>query len=324
MQRDRINLLVIANPDEPQLQMLDALPASTHVVIGKTFDALHDAARDADVLLKWQGSRTLFEQIWRLAPRVRWVHSMWTGIDRIVFPDLIDSPVPLTNSRGAFSESLAEFAIGAVLFFAKDFRRMVRSQKAGSWDPFDVDWVKSRTLGIVGYGDIGRAAAQKAKALGMKVEVLRRRPELSRNDPLVDMLWAPSDLAELLVRADYLLVAVPLTRDTRGLIGARELSALRSSAVIINVGRGPVIEEKSLIQALTDNRVRGVALDVFETEPLPAEHPFYKLENVLLSPHCADHTPGWLEQAMQAFLDNFERFRAGRPLHNIVDKHAGY
>jgi phosphoglycerate dehydrogenase-like enzyme len=324
MARNHINLLVLANPQEPQLRMLDALPSSTNVVIGKTLDALRDAAPGADVLLKWHGSRTLFEQVWRMAHQVRWVHSMWTGIDQVIFPDLIDSPVPLTNSRGAFSESLAEFAIGAVFFFAKDFRRMSRSQSAGVWDAFDLEWVKGRTLGIVGYGDIGRAAAQKAKALGMTVEGLRRRPELSRNDPLVDTLWAPSDLPELLSRADFLLLAAPLTRDTRGLIGARELGALRSNAVVINIGRGPVIEEKALVQALAENRIRGAALDVFETEPLPAGHPFYRLENVLLSPHCADHTPGWIEQAMQAFLDNFDRFHRGLPLQNIVDKHSGY
>jgi phosphoglycerate dehydrogenase-like enzyme len=259
-----------------------------------------------------------------MAPRVRWVHVCSAGLDRILFPELAASPVPLTNARGVFSQVLAEFAIGAVLFFAKGFRRMVLSQRAGLWDPFDTVEIRGQTLGMIGYGDIGRAVASRAHALGMTVVGLRRRPEQSRGDPYLAQVFAADQKHEMLARSDYLVMATPLTAESHSLIGAPEFEAMKRSAVLINVGRGPVVEERALVDALERKRIRGAALDVFDVEPLPAGHPFYKLENVLLSPHCADHTPDWKERTMRLFLENFERFRQGEPLLNVVDKKSGY
>ena len=259
-----------------------------------------------------------------MAPRVRWVHSRSAGLDGVLFPELAHSSAVLTNGRGVFSQSLGEFAIGAALFFAKDFRRMVLSQRAGLWDQFDIEEIAGRTLGIVGYGDIGRAIAWRAKAMGMKVAAVRRRPELATGDANVDEVFPPDRRLEMLARCDYVACAAPLTPETRGMVGRAEFAAMKPSAVLINVGRGPVVDEAALIEALQGRRIRGAALDVFEREPLPEGHPFYRLENVLLSPHCADHTADWLEQAMRFFLLNFERYRTGQPLVNIVDKSLGY
>jgi phosphoglycerate dehydrogenase-like enzyme len=128
----------------------------------------------------------------------------------------------------------------------------------------------------------------------------------------------------MLATCDFVVAAAPLTDETRGLIGPRQIAGLKPSAVVINIGRGPVIDEVSLVAALESNKIRGAALDVFDVEPLPAGHAFYKLTNVLLSPHSADHTPGWRDDAFQCFLDNFGRFTKGEPLQNLVDKHAGY
>jgi phosphoglycerate dehydrogenase-like enzyme len=321
---DDITVLVLADPAEPQLAMLKALPHSTNVVIGNTPAAFRSAAPGARVILNWSVSLEVFEQVWRMAANVRWVHSRSAGLDGVLFPALAESPVPLTNGRGVFSEILGEFAIGAVLFFAKDFRRMVASQMAGAWDQFDIVEIRGQTIGIVGYGDIGRAVAGRAHALGMKVLALRRRPELSRGDPFVDRILPPERKRELLADSDYVVVVAPLTPETHGLIGSAEFEAMKSTAVLINIGRGPVVDEAALVSALERKRIRGAALDVFDTEPLPASHPFYKLDNVLLSPHCADHTPDWKERAMQLFLDNFERFRRGEPLANVVNKKIGY
>jgi len=137
-------------------------------------------------------------------------------------------------------------------------------------------------------------------------------------------VYGPEGLLEMLSRSDYVVVAAPLTPETRGMIGAKEFAAMKPGAVIVNVGRGPVIDEAAMIRALTERRVKGAALDVFEREPLPADHPFYELENVLLSPHCADQTAGWEANAMRFFLTQFERFRKGEPLLNVVDKKRGY
>jgi phosphoglycerate dehydrogenase-like enzyme len=129
---------------------------------------------------------------------------------------------------------------------------------------------------------------------------------------------------EMLARSDYVVAAAPLTPETRGMIGQAQFEAMKSTAVLINIGRGPVVEEAALVRALASNRIRGAALDVFDKEPLPAGHPFYQLENVLLSPHAADHTPDWKERTMRLFIENFERFRRGEPLLNVVDKKLGY
>jgi phosphoglycerate dehydrogenase-like enzyme len=176
----------------------------------------------------------------------------------------------------------------------------------------------------VGYGDIGREASNLARAFGMKVVAVRRRATLSNQDPNLERTYPPEGLREMLASCDYVLVTTPLTPQTRGMIGEAELGAMKTSAVIINLGRGPVIVESALVSALTAKRIRGAALDVFDEEPLLEGHPFYSLENVLLSPHSADHTVGWASLAMEVFIENFERFRAGQPLLNLVDKKAGY
>jgi phosphoglycerate dehydrogenase-like enzyme len=319
-----LTLLVLSDPAERQLAMLEQLPSSTSIAVGNKVEAFERSAPDAEVLFNWSGGRQLVEQVWKIAPRVKWVHSRAAGLDGLLFPALVESPVILTNGRGVFSQSLGEFAVAAALYFAKDFRRMIRSQEAGRWDPFDIEEVNGQTMGIVGYGDIGRACASRAKALGMKVLALRRRPELSADDPHVTATFGFDRLQEMLPQCDYVVAAAPLTPETRHIISDAALSVMKRTAVVVNIGRGPVIDEAALIRALESGRIRGAALDVFEKEPLPADSPFYKLQNVLLSPHCADHTADWLEQAMQFFVAQFVRFASGESLLNVVDKKAGY
>lgn len=319
-----LNLAVVSTPDLPCLGLLSKLPKNVTVTIGNSEEELRDAFSKADVLLNGMGGGNLFRSLFPRAQSVRWVHSFAAGVEGILSPELINNPVPLTNARGVFAETLGEFVVAAALFFAKDLRRMVRSQSAGKWDQFDVDILFHQSMGIVGYGAIGRAAAKRAKALGMKVFATRRRPELLKGDPLVDQGFAIEQRAEMMAKADYVVATAPLTPATRGLIGEKEIAAMKPSGVIMNVGRGPVIDENALVEALQENRIRGAVLDVFDKEPLPADHPFWRLENVLLSPHCADHTPGWQEDAMEFFIENFHRFVNGEPLKNIVDKEAGY
>src|SRR5579863_5759422 len=181
-----------------------------------------------------------------------------------------------------------------------------------------------RTLGIVGYGGIGSAAAERARPFGMKILALRRRATLSVKDPLVDETFPSGRINDLMAASDYVMVAAPLTPETRGMVGAAQIAAMRPDAVIINVGRGPVIDQSALQAALEAGKIRGAALDVFEVEPLPAGHPFYKMPNVLVSPHTADRVEDFHALAYQAFFENFQRFEAGQPLINLVDKHAGY
>ena len=317
-------LLVLSDPDEPQLTMLEPLRDRLQIVIGPTMAAVATAAPSADALLVWTASRELLQQVFAIAPRLRWIHSRAAGLDTLLFPALVESPVPLTNSSGVYSRSLGEFVAASVLFFAKDFDRMKRNQAAGRWEQFDVEEAHGKTMGIVGYGDIGRASARLAKALGMRVLALRRRPEQSRDDELVDEVLGNDRLLELMARADYVVVTAPLTPDTRGLVNAAAIAAMKPTGVLINVGRGAVIDEAALIAALQRKVIRGAALDVFAQEPLPAGHAFYALDNLLLSPHCADHTQTWIDDAMQFFIGNLERFLRDEPLRNVVEKRLGY
>ncbi len=319
-----LTLLVLSDPTDPRLKLLARLPGDTRITVSDRAEAFRDAAPEADAMLCWFTPRPLVEEVFAAAPRLRWLHSSAAGVERLLFPALLESPVILTNSRGIFSSSLAEFALGAILFFAKDLRRMVRSQQAGAWDCFDVEEVAGQTLGIVGYGDIGRTVAERARAFGMRVVAMRRRPELSQDDPLLEAVYPAAGLRELLARSDYVAITAPLTPETCGLIGEAELRGMKPSAVVINIGRGPVVVEAALIRALQEHWIRGAALDVFDQEPLPDGHPYYRLENVLFSAHCADHTPGWMDRAMELFLDNYERFRRGEPLRNVVNKRLGY
>jgi phosphoglycerate dehydrogenase-like enzyme len=318
-------ILVLADPNEPQLALLEKLPAETNIVAGNSVEAFEQAAVEATVIFEWSGSQALLRAVFGVCPNVRWVHSRSAGLERMLFRELIERPVPLTNGSGVFSPALGEFVLAAILYFAKDFRRMVRNQMAGVWEPFDVMPALGQTVGIVGYGDIGRAVATRVRALGMAVLAVKRHVSPSHNgDPLVEQMYGPDRRIEMLRRCDYVVAAAPLTPETQGMIAEPEFAAMKPTAVVINVGRGPVIQEEALVSALSHGRIKGAALDVFDHEPLSEGHPFYKLENVLLSPHCADHTPDSLDRAMQFFIAQFERFQKGEPLMNLVDKKIGY
>jgi phosphoglycerate dehydrogenase-like enzyme len=322
---DDNTVLVLADPADPQLAMLADLPEKAGIAVGNSPEAFARAAPGASVIFNWSGSRALLREVFTMAPKVRWVHSRSAGLDSLLFPELVESPVPLTNGTGVFSLSLGEFALAAILYFAKDFRRMIRNQMAGRWEQFDITEISGQTVGIVGYGDIGRAVATRVRAMGMRVLAVKRHgPPLYNVDPLVDQIYSPEHRIEMISRCDYIVASAPLTPETRGMIGEAEFAAMKPSAVVINIGRGPVIDEDAMLKALTAGRIKGAGLDVFTHEPLPEGHPFYRLENVLLSPHCADHTADWLEQAMRFFLENFERFRKGEPLRNVVNKKLGY
>jgi phosphoglycerate dehydrogenase-like enzyme len=318
-------LLVLTAQGDKSIPLLAELRQKGRIVVG---DSVRDFASDsenAEIIFNWSGSVALLRDVFLISRRLRWIHSRSAGLEQTLFPELVESDVNLTNGSGVFSPSLGEFVVAAILYFAKDFRRMIRNQIAGIWEQFDVTMASDKTLGIVGYGSIGRAIAARARALEMKVLAFKRnvaRP--SPGDSSIDQVYGPEGLLEMLSGCDYVVVTLPLTEKTRGLIADAEFAVMKKNAVVINVGRGPTIDERSLIKALSEHRIRGAALDVFDQEPLPKDHPFYSLENVLLSPHCADHTPDWHDNAMRFFMTQLERFRTGEEFLNLVDKKRGY
>jgi len=276
---------------------------------GEDAASLRNAIGAADVIVLAPRYGNVLRELWPEAKRVRWIHSLGAGVETLPFDLLRNSDVVVTNSRGLYADALAEFAIAAMLWFAKDLRRLVRNQDSHVWEPFTVQRLEGSTVGIVGYGGIGRAVGRRAEALGIKIATVRRQA---------------GDLDEVIRASDYIVLSTPLTPETRGLINAERIARMRPTSVLINVSRGAVVDEAALVKALHEKRIRGAALDVYQTEPLPPTHPLWSLENVLISPHSADKTSDSHDRAMALFLHNLERFRREEALQNVVDKREEY
>jgi len=330
-------LLVLGRPGRAESAQLEEVTSDMEVVIGETADDLKEAAPRATAALCWWADRDMLREVLTSAPSLRWVHIMSAGINHLTSPELLEGGAVVTNGKGVFSDSLGEWVVGAILFFAKDFRRLLRSQAERRWDPFEVTEIAGQTVGIVGYGDIGRAVATRVRPLGMRVFGLTRRGPRSdsgraterRDDGVAgadaaEKIFGPEGLTAMIEQSDYVVVTAPLTPETRGMIGEAELAAMKPDAVLINIGRGPIVQEGPLVDVLVDKKIKGAALDVFHREPLPDDHVLYRLENVLLSPHSADRTPEFLGNAMQLFVQNLDRYRRGEALMNVIDKSAGY
>ncbi|KAL7486698.1 hypothetical protein ACHAW6_012296 [Cyclotella cf. meneghiniana] len=227
-------------------------------------------------------------------------------------------------AKGMFSSTLAEYCMMACSYFAKDLPRLMKQKNNIQWQQYPVLELRGSTLGVVGYGDIGRASAKLAKAYGMRVLGLKRNAS-SFSDPYCDHLYGIDGLHSLMAESDYILISTPLTEQTRGMISADVLSHCKQSAVIINVGRGPIIDENALIEVLKEGKIKGAGLDVMTIEPLPESSPLWTLDNVLLSPHNMDMTLTFMRESTEFFInENLPRFVKGKQLLNPVDKAAGY
>lgn len=262
-------------------------------------------------------------------PSVEWVHTRSAGIDFIssqnLFYKLNAADIQLTNAKGMFSSTLAEYCMLACSYFSKDLPRLMRQKNEANWEQYPVLELRGSTLGVVGFGDIGRASAKLAKAYGMKVLGLKRTVPESFSDECCDEIFDLSGLVEVVKRSDYILVSTPLTEQTRGLISKEVISHCKKTAVIINVGRGPIIDEEALIEALESGAIKGAGLDVMTVEPLPKESKLWKLPNVLLSPHNMDMTLTFMQESTEFFInENLPRFVREIELLNPVDKSAGY
>jgi len=324
----KTNLLVISPPEQRMLRSLEPLRATSDVFISDVQVEAERLAASAEVILfaGTTGTSISYPKLWQHAQSVRWVHSLSAGVEKLMFPGLAQSSVPLTNARGVYKRSLAEFALLGVLFHYKRGRRMLDNQREKSWSQFAVKFANERVMGIVGYGETGRECALLARGLGMRIHALRRNPSRSGDDQLLERNFAPHELQQMLGGIDVLLCATPLTPQTRHMISDAQFAALKPGALLINVGRGPVVDEAALIRALRNNTLAGASLDVFEEEPLPQSSPLWDMDNVLISPHCTDWTedPDAVELTMRCFVENFHRYQRGEALENIVDKSAGY
>ena len=263
-----------------------------------------------------EGGRALLPQIFTL-PSLRWFHSFSAGVDNPAFKALLERGVTLTNSSGATSKPIAQYVIAMILRVAKRTDDWAQAQRERRWQSIETDELTDKTVGIVGVGRIGGEVARLAQAFGMRVIGCRRRRSRVR---YVDELVPPERLRDLLAASDFVVLAVPLTSATEGLIGERELRTMRDGAWLINISRGQVVDEGALVRALKDGSIGGACLDVFQREPLPEESELWALPNVVVTPHNSGRSPLNVERGTEVFLDNLSRFVAGRPLRNRVRK----
>jgi phosphoglycerate dehydrogenase-like enzyme len=308
-----MRLLVIAPPNFAPLELLRQEASDVELSVGTDVESLRPAARNADAVLIAPRYASILTDLWLDLGNARWLHTLAAGVESLPFDLLRHRDVVITNSRGLYADALGEFAIAAMLWFAKDLRRLIRNQDERRWQPYDVQRLEGRTVGIIGYGGIGHAVGRRAEALGMRVVTTRRRRELG--DPTIE---------EVIAESDYVVMCAPLTPSTWRLMSRERIEAMKPEAVFVNVGRGGTVDEEALLDALRNHRIRGAALDVFDVEPLPPEHGFWQLDNVLISPHTADHTEDAHSRAMNFYIENLRRFRAGESLENVVDKVEQY
>jgi phosphoglycerate dehydrogenase-like enzyme len=285
-----------------------------------------EAVRGAEVYLGYGVPRDLF-----LAARetLRWAHSAAAGVGGSLYPEMVASAVTLTNSAGVHAEPIADTVLAMMLHFARGLDWAVRAQAERRWgkEPFEaadapVRELSEGTVGLLGFGGIGAAVARRALTLGMRVAALRRSS--APTHPGVEVMEGDGALDRLLAIADYLVVTVPRTAETEGMIGARELALLPPGAVVVNVSRGGIVDEAALGAALLAGALRGAALDVFATEPLPASSPLWGLPNLLVLPHVSGTSHRFWRRETDLIVANLRRYLAGDRLLNTVDKHAGY
>ena len=340
---DTIQVLVTMPFSDAQLERLRAVSARLRVDRAEAVTA--DYTRTS-VLYTTAPPRDLGR-----APALRWVQVHMAGVNSLYdHPLYTQSSLPITTTSGVHAAAVAEYAIAMLLALGHRVPRMVEARRTGGWPP-DLDrWplfvpseIRGATLGIIGYGSIGRELARIAKtAFGMTILACKRDPGQriddgyalpGTGDPegrLPDAWFAPEKLTDLLARADAVVMAAPLTRATEGMMGARELAAMKPSAYFINVGRGATVDEAALARALAARRLAGAAVDVFAEEPPPAGHPLYRVDDapgaplVIVSPHVSGFLPSYDDKCTDLFAENLRRFLAGAPLLNVVDRARGY
>ena len=327
----------------------DAAPGSR--IVNLSVEGLADGpVEDIEVLMRGWLSSEAFDRLVTRAPRLRWVHSATSGVERALTPAAREREITVTNARGVFTRPIAEHVLMLILAISRRLPQLLELQRERTWQPLQGVELRELTIGIVGYGSIGRAVASLAGAFGAQVIALRRNPGGSPDRPADGTrhnlgsagdysddaddafpfapapvrIVGPDGLHQLLAASDIVVLAAPLTPETEDMIDAAALAVMGKEAWIINVARGRLIDDRALVDALREHRIGGAALDAFRQEPLAATSPFYDLGNVIVTPHTAWSSARVLDRSIDLFCDNLRRYAAGEMLRNVVDPSAGY
>lgn len=288
------------------------------------YDGIEKYLRDAEVVIAW----SLHPEQLKAARKLRWIHSPAAAVHQLLYPELVNSDIVLTNGREVHGVVVAEHVLALVFALAKRLPQAVRLQEKRVWGQ-EAIWdarpqeLAGATLGLIGLGSIGRAVAKSAGALKMRVIAVREHVKRKVPDG-VSRVFDSAHLEDLLSQSDYLVLAVPVTSKSRGLMNAARIARMKPNACLINVSRGPLVDEAALAHALREGKIKGAALDVFQEEPLPTNSPLWDLENVLITPHTAGITEKLWKRQYASISKNLRRYLNGRPLHSTVNKQRGY
>mgnify|MGYP002624358249 FL=1 len=329
-----MKLVIYPAVETERLERIAAVAAQTKIVNAETEDEARASISDADALFGRVTALML-----AAAPKLRWVQAPTVSLEHYVFPELVEHPLTLTNMRGIFSDVIADQVFGYIICFARNLHIYVRQQTRGKWEPVGGEGQRSTflagpgtvsaidrahghlcdaTLGVVGFGGIGREIARRGRAFSMRALAVDVDPGETTAD--VEWLRGMNALETLLSASDYVVVTVPHTPETAGFFNRQQFRKMRRDGYFINIGRGATVVLDDLTAALAAGEIAGAALDVYETEPLPAEHPLWQMENVILTPHVAGYGRRIAGRHLNVFLDNLARFLGGEPLQNVVDK----
>lgn len=291
------------------------------VIVEQTIDPQRakELALESEVIITWGSS---FQPGFLESAKLRWLHALSAGVDGFLLPPILEGKVLLTNSRGIHGIPISEHVFALMLAFSRGLNQFCRNQAINRWQPISVTELRGKTLGVIGLGSIGQEIARLGAAFGMRVLAVKRNPTAPPED--VKRVVGIEGLDMVVRESDYLVLAVPLTPDTRNLICIKQFEEMKPSAVIINIARGEVICQADLIKALEEGLIAGAGLDVFETEPLPPDSPLWQLENCIITPHCAALSPQYMTRATDLFCRNLDAFIRGEPMPTLVDPKRGY
>ena len=286
------------------------------------------AHSDEDLLLEIPDAEVVYGRLPRTpflkARRLRWVQSIGVGFETMLYPEMIDSDVVITNTAGAFDAAMAEQTLAFMLAHARGLMHFERDRKGRVWDRHtdSVTQIHGKTACVLGLGSIGRSIAVRLDALGLAVTAVDA--QVATPPAGVSRLFKADELLHAVADADYVVVALPETESTRGIVDAACFNRMRETAFLVNIARGPIVNEADLVRALQEKRIAGAGLDVFEEEPLPDSSPLWDMPNVVFAPHSAGYSPEGRGNILRIFKENLRRFLDGDPLMNVVDKEKGY
>ena len=323
---DKTTVLVTSDLGEKFIEAIKKVSPTVEVKQSTSDDEIHHLASEADVILAGKFN----EEILNKATKLKWVHFMGAGVDKLMFPEFLTSPVICTNSSGIHVIQMSEYALELMLALAHRLHIFLKYQYNKEHPTREVGTkgyteLHGKTLSVIGLGRIGYQVARKAKVFDMKIIGVKKRPEIfSDPEGCVDQVFPSEGIPEALAQSDYVVTVLPHTKKTHQIIGEKEFKGMKKSAIFVHMGRGKVVDEEALIKALSEGRIAAAGLDVTEEEPLSLDSPLYDMENVILTLHTAGYSPLYNDRMTEVFCKNLGLFIKGEKMNNIVDKEEGY